>query len=177
MRSVVVLPQPDGPSSEKNSAALDLERDVVDRDDVVEALREPDQPDVVVGRDRGRGRFGGLGAQCSRAHASARTSPRIPVISSNSACVATSGGEIWITGSPRSSALQIRPFSNSRGDEEAAQERLALLVGERLARLLVLHELERVEEAGPAHVADDRQVEQLLERLRGTRPRCRGRAP
>ena len=54
----------------------------------------------------------------SCSHASVRTSPRIPVISSNSACVATSGGEIWTTGSPRSSARQISPFSNSRGDRK-----------------------------------------------------------
>src|SRR4029078_8304978 len=55
---------------------------------------------------------------CIRCHASLSTSPRIPVISSNSCCVAMSGGEICTTGSPRSSALQIRPFSNSRGDRK-----------------------------------------------------------
>src|SRR5918999_3056785 len=37
--------------------------------------------------------------------------------------------------------------------EETAQERLALLVRERLAGLLVLHELEGVEEPGPAQIA------------------------
>src|SRR5439155_6409889 len=42
--------------------------------------------------------------------------------------------------------------------EEAAQERLALLVGECLARLLVLDELDCVEETGSAQVADDRQL-------------------
>ena len=41
------------------------------------------------------------------------TSPRMPTISSNSAWPATSGGEIWITGSPRSSARQIIPASQS----------------------------------------------------------------
>ena len=51
------------------------------------------------------------------------------------------------------------------GREEAAQERLALLVGEGLAGLLVLHELERVEEPGPAQVADDREVEELRQRV------------
>ena len=45
--------------------------------------------------------------------ASVRTSPRIDVISSNSAWPATRGGEIWITGSPRSSARQIIPASKS----------------------------------------------------------------
>ena len=38
MRSVVVLPQPLGPSIEKNSPAGDVEGDVVDRHDVAEAL-------------------------------------------------------------------------------------------------------------------------------------------
>ena len=36
MRSVVVLPQPDGPSSAKKLPLLDLEAQVVDGDDVVE---------------------------------------------------------------------------------------------------------------------------------------------
>src|SRR5215213_5846364 len=44
---------------------------------------------------------------------------------------------------------------------EAAEELLALLVGEALLRLLVLDELERLEVPRAAHVADDRQV--LLE--------------
>ena len=38
IRSVVVFPQPDGPSSEKNSPLADLERHVVDGRDVVERL-------------------------------------------------------------------------------------------------------------------------------------------
>ena len=47
MRSVVVLPQPDGPSSEKNSPSRDLERQVVDRDDLVaELLGDPIEPNV-----------------------------------------------------------------------------------------------------------------------------------
>ena len=37
-RSVVVLPEPDGPSSVKNSPCLDLEVDAVDRDDVAVGL-------------------------------------------------------------------------------------------------------------------------------------------
>src|ERR671918_45875 len=49
--------------------------------------------------------------------------------------------------------------------EEAAQERLALLVRERLARLLVLHELEGVEEPGPAQIADDGKLQEPGERL------------
>src|SRR6266511_1119713 len=61
-------------------------------------------------------------------------------------------------------AADEAPLEEPRG-EEVPQERLALLVRERLARLLVLDELERVEEAGPAEIADDRQLEQLCERL------------
>ncbi len=38
MRSVVVLPEPDGPSIEKNSPSQDLEVDLRDRDDVPEPL-------------------------------------------------------------------------------------------------------------------------------------------
>src|SRR5205814_6928679 len=54
--------------------------------------------------------------RASRDHASDKTSPRMPVISSNSALPAMSGGEIWTTGSPRSSARQISPRSNSAFD-------------------------------------------------------------
>ena len=40
IRSVVVLPQPDGPSSEKNSPGPIIEVDVVDGDDLAEHLAE-----------------------------------------------------------------------------------------------------------------------------------------
>jgi hypothetical protein len=53
-----------------------------------------------------------------------------------------SGGESWITGSPRSSARHIRPRSKSRG--------------------------ESVEEARAAQIAGDQQLEQL--RQRGSKP-------
>src|SRR3954451_17973988 len=56
----------------------------------------------------------------------------------------------------------LPPLEQARR-QEAPQEGLALLVGERLACLLVLDELECVEVTGPAQVADDRQVEQLAE--------------
>src|SRR6476469_454826 len=52
----------------------------------------------------------------------------------------------------------------------AAQQPLGLLVVERLARVLVLDELDAVEVPGTADVADDRQVEQLLQ----GRPEVRG---
>src|ERR1017187_2421166 len=44
--------------------------------------------------------------------------------------------------------------------EEAAQQRFGLLVVERLLRLLVLDELNRLEVARAADVADDRQLAQ-----------------
>ena len=42
MREVVVLPQPDSPTSPSVSPALDVEGDVVDRLDVAERAREQD---------------------------------------------------------------------------------------------------------------------------------------
>src|SRR5205807_627309 len=47
--------------------------------------------------------------------------------------------------------------------EEAAQERLRLLRVERLLRVAVLDELDRLEVASPAHVADDGELAQPLE--------------
>ena len=44
-RSVVVLPEPDGPSSVKNSPARDLEVDAVDGDHLAVGLADPAQPD------------------------------------------------------------------------------------------------------------------------------------
>ena len=38
MRSSVVLPQPDGPSSAKNSLRRDIERDIVDGGEAAETL-------------------------------------------------------------------------------------------------------------------------------------------
>ena len=40
MRRQVVLPEPEGPSIEKNSPCADLEVDAVDGNDVTEALRD-----------------------------------------------------------------------------------------------------------------------------------------
>ena len=61
--------------------------------------------------------------------------------------------------------------------EEAAQQPLRLVVVEALERLAVLDQLDRVEVARPADVADDRDVAQVLERLRGTPPRWRRTCP
>ena len=90
--------------------------------------------------------------------------PRIPTISSISAPARDERRRdlddrvAAVVGAADQPALAERP------GQEPAQQRLRLLVAERLARLLVLDELERVEVAGAAQVADDRQVEQLLER-------------
>src|SRR5215218_10393326 len=51
-----------------------------------------------------------------------------------------------------------QPVLEELARHEAAEELLALLVGEALLRLLVLDELERVEVAGAADVAHDREV-------------------
>ena len=83
---------------------------------------------------------------------------------SNSSVSAISGGESWITGSPRSSARQISPRLKSSPDMKPRSSSSRLLVGEALLGLLVLDQLERVEVARAAHVADDRQVlAQLVE--------------
>ncbi len=73
------------------------------------------------------------------------TSRRIDSISSNSGWPMISGGASCTTGSPRSS------------------EPLGLRVVEGLLGGLVLDQLDPVEVAGPAHVTDDRQVQQLLQ--------------
>ena len=45
-RSVVVLPEPDGPSSVKNSPLRDVQVDAVDGGDVAVALDELDETDI-----------------------------------------------------------------------------------------------------------------------------------
>ncbi len=56
--------------------------------------------------------------------------------------------------------------------QEATQQPLGLCLVEGLARRLVLDQLDPVEEPGPADVADDRQVQQLLQRRLEGAPRC-----
>ena len=70
----------------------------------------------------------------------------------------------------------VQAVLEQRLGEEAVEDALGLLVGEGLLGGLVLDQLDAVEEAVAADVADDRQVVQLLQRATGTRPRCRGRA-
>ena len=53
-RSVVVLPEPDGPSSVKNSPRAMSSDTAVDRGDVAEAAREVDEADVDARRVRRR---------------------------------------------------------------------------------------------------------------------------
>lgn len=58
-------------------------------------------------------------------HASVSTDRRMPSISSNSGWPMISGGANWITGSPRSSARQYRPASNSALDRNPRRSRSA----------------------------------------------------
>ena len=66
----------------------------------------------------------------------------------------------------------VEPGVEQRLGQEAAQQPLALVVVEGLAGGLVLDQLDPVEEALAADVADDRQVEQLLQRRPEGRARC-----
>ena len=68
-------------------------------------------------------------------------------ISSNSSGPAMSGGDSWMTGSPRSSARQIRPALEQPRRDEAAQQPLALVGVNRPWVVRVLHELDGAEVA------------------------------
>ena len=108
--------------------------------------------------------------------ASPSTSPRMPTISSSSASPATSGGEIWTTGSPRSSWRQIRPASKSAGERKPRSSDSHSASSNVCLRLAILDELDPVEEARAADVADDRDLEQRLELRPERSPRWRERA-
>ena len=69
-----------------------------------------------------------------------------------------SGGDSWMTGSPRSSARQIRPSSISRGESRWRRSRSASRPLELGLGGFVLHQLDAVEVAHAADVADERQV-------------------
>src|SRR4051794_32075325 len=58
-----------------------------------------------------------------------------------------------------------QPVAVELAGDEAAQQPLRLVVVEGLLRIPVLDQLDRLEEAGAAHVADDRQVAQALQHL------------
>ena len=64
------------------------------------------------------GSIGCYSPQCSRSDASSSTGRRTERISSNCSGPAISGGESWITGSPRSSARQISPRLNISGERK-----------------------------------------------------------
>ena len=89
------------------------------------------------------------------------TSPRIRTISSNSAWPGDEGRrdlDDRVTPIVRA-ADETRIEEGVR--EEPSDQALALVLGESLARIPVLYELDGVEEAGSAQVADDREVEEL----------------
>ena len=116
-------------------------------------------------RDSGPARTDRVGGTTAEilSQASERTSRRIASISSNCSVSAISGGESWITGSPRSSARQIRPRLKSapeRKPRSSCSDSSSLKLS---LRLLVLDELDRLEEPGSADIADDRQIAQALE--------------
>ena len=67
----------------------------------------------------------------------------------------------------------VEPALEERLGQEAAQQPLGLGVVEGLLGRLVLDQLDPVEVAVAADVADDRQVVQLLQRRPEARPRCR----
>ena len=81
-----------------------------------------------------------------------------------------------MTGSPRSSARQIRPRRYSSPDRNPRSSVSDSSSSKRLLGLLVLDQLDRLEVAGAADVADDREVAQRLEHRAERRPRSRGRA-
>ena len=84
-------------------------------------------------------------------------------ISANCSGPAISGGESWITGSPRSSARQISPRRYSSPDRKPRSSVSDSSSVNVLLGVLVLDQLDRVEVAGAAHVADDREVAQRVE--------------
>src|ERR671930_100937 len=82
--------------------------------------------------------------------ASVSTSAIASTMASRTVASLISGGAIWSTASPRSSARAISPASSSRP-------------GRKPRGGLVLDELDGPEEARSADVADDRQRAQLLQ--------------
>ena len=107
-------------------------------------------------------RFARLGLE-QTARSSARRAGSASM-ASNSVWPLISGGASWTTGSPRSSARQYRPASNSAGVRKPRQQPLGFLVVEGLLGGLVLDQFDAVEVALAADVADDRQVVELLQR-------------
>ena len=138
------------------------------------------------GRDGGgrqrTGSIGGFGSAVTRA--------RLPVVSEEPAGFAQHAVqdvvdrvELLLPADQRGSQLHdwvaavvgaaVQPGLPQRGGQEAAQQPLGLLVVEGLLGGLVLDQLDAVEEALAADVADDRQVVELLQR----RPERRAPSP
>ena len=113
------------------------------------------------GSERGRG----LGQGTKRSPASCSAVCSRSVMTANSSGPAISGGASCTTGRTRSSMRAMSPSSRNRGPEEAAEQRVGLLAGERLHRGAVLHELERPEVARAAQVADDRELGHAAQRV------------
>ena len=161
MRSVVVLPQPDGPSSAKKRPCS------ISSDRLSTATTSPKRFVRFVSRMSATL----ISLPCLGQHLAERAGDLVELLLGRDQRRRDLDDRIAAVVGPADQA-----FLEERRREEAAQQRLALLVVERLARLLVLHELERVEEARAADVADDRQVEQLLERRAERVARCRARS-
>lgn len=86
---------------------------VQDVDVLAERLVDTEAPPGVTRAHRSLGEVSD--AQIRR-HASVRTSCNVSTMKSISVWPQMSGGESWMTGSPRSSARQISPASNSAPD-------------------------------------------------------------
>ena len=99
----------------------------------------------------------------SRRHASVSTSRSVEAMKSISSWPQMSGGDSWTTGITPVVGPADQPGLEEGAGQEAAQQPLGLVVVEGEARLLVLDELNPVEEARAAHVADDRQVQQAVQ--------------
>ena len=99
----------------------------------------------------------------TRAQASVSTLRRICSISAKCVSSQISGGASCTTGSPRSSARQYRPASNSAFDRNPRSSRSDSSSSNVSLRHLVLDELDAVEVSVAADVAHDRQVQQALQ--------------
>jgi hypothetical protein len=161
MRSVVVLPQPEGPSRAKK---LPLSTSRLRRSTATTSSKR------LVTSSSLTSTFCVVAAEASRSWANPSPRFRQHVSEDGHDLV-----ELLLPGHERRRDLDHWIASvvlaadqaplEEPGREEAPEQRLALLVAERLASVFVLHELYSVEESCPADVANDRQVEELAERV------------
>ena len=102
LREVERRPQPGEPTAHHRHVDIDVAgQGRPDPDRSGEPVPPQGEPSVVLARRRTQICF----------HASVSTERRMEVITSNSSSPQVSGGANWTTGSPRSSARQIRPAS------------------------------------------------------------------